>query len=64
MKLFKENGQLSERGQMFFDEVLKSGINKVLHSAESAAEVQLLGSLIHNYVGNAILDKALKINQK
>lgn len=64
MKLYKENGQLSEHGQMIFDECLKAGVGKLLHSAESAEEVNLLGSLIQHYVGNAVLNKALKINQK
>jgi len=64
MKLYKENGQLSEHGQMIFDEVLKVGIGKILHSANSAEEIKLFGSLINNYVGNIILNKALQFNQK
>jgi hypothetical protein len=63
MKLYNENGQLSDHGKMIFDECLKSGIGKLLHSPDSAEEIRLLGSLIHHYVGNVVLDKAIKFKK-
>ena len=64
MKLYKENGQLSDHGKMIFDECLKSGIGKLLHSADSKEEMKLLGSLIQHYAANMVFDRVQNFKQK
>lgn len=63
MKLYKENGQLSDHGKMIFDECLKQGIGKLLHSTNDINEVRLLGSLMASYLGDKVCDKILSLKK-
>jgi hypothetical protein len=63
MKLYKENGQLSDHGKMIFDECLKVGIGKLLHSTNDVNEVRLLGSLMAAYLGDKVCDKILSLKK-
>ncbi len=62
-KLFKENGYLSENGELVFDAFLDKAILMLLNGAESESELRLIGSLIQKRVGDAVSDQSLKFRK-
>lgn len=58
-KMFTENGLLSEEGSRVFKEILDGKINTILSQAENVAELQILGSLLHKRIGDAVSEKIL-----
>jgi hypothetical protein len=63
MKLYKENGCLSEVGELTLKKYFDGGLRLILNAAESEAEVKLLGSLIQKRVGDLVFDYSLKLKR-
>lgn len=63
MKLYKDNGFLSEDGKEHFDEFLKPTIADLLNKGETPDEVQLISSLIKKLVGDLTLDTVVKLKE-
>ena len=60
-KLFTEAGFLSNVGKEKFAQVLDKEVRSLLNDATSASELRLIGSLIHQRIGelvtSAVVDK-------
>jgi len=56
-KMFNESGFLSEEGNQVFEEILDDNVNSILNQGQSVAEIQILGSLLHKRIGDAVSAK-------
>jgi len=59
-QIFDERGFLSPEGKVFVDEVFKSAVAKVIATAETDNDVQIIGCILKNEVGKMVLDKTTK----
>jgi len=63
MKLYKENGYLSEIGEDTFKQYLDKEIQLLLNNAADVGELRLIGSLIQKRVGDLVSDHSLKFRK-
>lgn len=63
MKLFKENGLLSEYGQNCLDMFLGKELNILMNSAETHAELNTLKCVLSKYLGDKISDRIAKVEK-
>lgn len=63
MKLYKENGYLSEFGEKTFKLFLDKEIESLLKESKSESELRLIGSLIQKRVGDLVSDHSLKFRK-
>jgi len=53
-KLFTENGFLSPEGERVFKEMLDAKVRTIINSAEGETEIQIVGSLLQQRIGNLV----------
>jgi len=59
-KLFTEAGFLSDEGRRVFKETIDKNISMLLGNATNENELRLIGSLIHQRVGQMVTDRLIK----
>ena len=59
-KLFTEAGFLSDEGRRVFKETIDRNISMLLVNATNENELRLIGSLIHQRVGQMVTDRLIK----
>lgn len=60
MKLFKENGLLSEYGQNCLDMFLGKELDTLMNSADTVAELNTLKCVLSKYVGDKVSERIAK----
>ena len=63
MKIYSDNGMLTDEGAFFFHEKLFVEFEKMIDSCADENEARLLGSILSNYIGNLVSKKVVRLKK-
>lgn len=63
MKVYSENGVLTDEGEFWFQTELFVEFEKMIDSCVDENEARLLGSILSNYIGNLVSKKVVRLKK-